>query len=130
MHWTPKMVCDQMEEAVRTLRKLPPVKVRGYFNTWPAIKHDFGEIIDHEAQPLRLRATTAAITRLEQVFDWMPWLTVEERRLLWQRGAKGRWKTISWELGCDRTTVWRRWMLILTKISARLNAEEAAKRRQ
>ena len=122
MNWTPKMICDQMEDAVRTLRRLPPVKVQGYFNTWPAMKHDFGEVIDHEPQPIRLRASSEAISRMEQVFDWMPWLTVEERRLLWQRGAKVRWKTISWELGCDRSTAWRRWMIALTKVSTQLNA--------
>ena len=36
--------------------------------------------------------------------------------------ARVRWKTLCWELGCDRTTAWRRWQLALTKIAARLNA--------
>ena len=32
-------------------------------------------------------------------------------------------KVIAGEMGCDRTTAWRRWQLALTKIAARLNAE-------
>ncbi len=35
--WTADCVADHFEEAFRTLRKLPPVKAQGYFNTWPDI---------------------------------------------------------------------------------------------
>ena len=31
--WTAECVADHFEEAFRTLRKLPPVKAQGYFNT-------------------------------------------------------------------------------------------------
>ena len=35
--WTADDVADHFEEAFRTLRKLPPAKVQGYFNAWPQI---------------------------------------------------------------------------------------------
>ena len=35
--WTADCVADHFEEAFSTLRKLPPVKAQGYFNTWPDI---------------------------------------------------------------------------------------------
>ena len=41
---------------------------------------------------------------------------------IWSRAARVPWKQISGELGCDRTTAWRRWQLALTKIASRLNA--------
>ena len=67
--------------------------------------------------------SAAAITRLEQTFDWVLWIEEAERKLVWSRAARVPWKQISGELGCDRTTAWRRWQLALTKIAARLNAQ-------
>lgn len=123
--WTPTLVADRMEEAVATLRKLPPVKVRGYFSVWPTIKFAELEVLQQEKLPIRLRAQPDAIDRLEETLSWMAWLEIEERKLLWKRGAKMRWKTICWEFGCDRSTAWRRWVIALTKISAQLNASGA-----
>ncbi|QQR69220.1 MAG: helix-turn-helix domain-containing protein [Alphaproteobacteria bacterium] len=122
--WTPTLVADRMEEAVATLRRLPPVKVRGYFSVWPTIKFAELEVLQQEKLPIRLRAQPDAIDRLEETLTWMPWLEVEERKLLWKRGAKMRWKAICWEFGCDRSTAWRKWVIALTKVSAQLNASK------
>lgn len=120
--WTADGVADHLEEAFRTLRKLPPVKAQGYFNTWPDIVRTRREIAAMEPEPMRLRPSASAITRLEQTFDWMLWIEEAERKLVWSRAARVPWKRISGELGCDRTTAWRRWRLALTKIAGRLNA--------
>lgn len=121
--WSGEAVADHFEEAVRTLRKLPPVRVTGYFNAWPEILRSAKEIAAMTPEPMRVLPSTGAITRLEQTFDWMLWITVEERKLIWLRAARVPWKAITWEFGCDRTTAWRRWQLALTKIAARLNAQ-------
>lgn len=120
--WTGEAVADHFEEAVRTLRKLPPVRVTGYFNAWPEVLRSAKEIAAMEPEPMRILPSTSAITRLERTFDWMLWITVEERKLIWLRAARVPWKAITWEFGCDRTTAWRRWTLALTKIASRLNA--------
>ena len=120
--WTGEAVADHFEEAVRTLRKLPPVRVTGYFNAWPEVLRSAKEIAAMEPEPMRILPSTGAITRLERTFDWMLWITVEERKLIWLRAARVPWKAITWEFGCDRTTAWRRWTLALTKIASRLNA--------
>ncbi len=120
--WTADCVADHFEEAFRTLRKLPPVKARGYFNTWPDIIRTRREIADMEPEPKRVWPSAAAITRLEQTFDWMLWIEEAERKLIWWRAARRPWKEITYELGVDRSTAWRRWQLALTKIAARLNA--------
>ena len=75
-----------------------------------------------EPQPMRVWPSAAAITRLEQTFDWVLWIEEAERKLVWSRAARVPWKQIGGELGVDRTTAWRRWQLALTKIAARLNA--------
>ena len=114
--WTAECVADHFAEAFRTLGKLPPVKVQGYFNIWR-------EIAFMEPEPMRVWPSAAAITRLEQTFDWVLWIEESERKLVWSRAARVPWKVISHEHGCDRTTAWRRWQLALTKIAARLNAQ-------
>ena len=120
--WTADCVAEHFEEAFRTLRKLPPVKARGYFSAWPDIARSPREIAAMEPEPMRVPPSPAAITRLEQTFDWVLWIETAERKLIWSRAARVPWKQISGELGCDRTTAWRRWQLALTKIAARLNA--------
>ena len=120
--WTGEAVAEHFEEAVRTLRKLPPVRVTGYFNAWPEIQRSAKEIAAMEPEPMRVLPSTSAVTRLERTFDWMLWITVEERKLIWLRAARVPWKAITWEFGCDRSTAWRRWTLALTKIASRLNA--------
>lgn len=121
-NWTAGDVAEHFEEAFRTLRKLPPVTARGYFNAWPDIVRTSREIAAMEPQPMRVRPSPAAITRLEQTFDWVLWIETAERKLIWSRAARVPWKQISGEMGCDRTTAWRRWQLALTKIASRLNA--------
>ena len=119
--WTADNVADHFEEAFRTLRKLPPVKAQGYIGAWPDVVRSPREIAAMTADPIRILPSTAAVTRLEQTFDWVLWIEEGERKLIWSRAARVPWKQISGELGVDRTTAWRRWQLALTKIASRLN---------
>jgi hypothetical protein len=123
--WTADDVADHFEEAFRTLRKLPPVKARGYFNAWPEIVRSAREIAAMECEPMRVWPSAAAITRLEQTFDWVLWIEQEERKLIWWRAARRPWKEITYELGVDRSTTWRQHKRALTKIATRLNAAAA-----
>lgn len=52
--WTPQDVADRFKEAARTLRRLPNVRVRGYFNAWPQIIRTAREVLDGEVMPMRL----------------------------------------------------------------------------
>ena len=119
--WTPSLIADELEDAVATLRKLPPVIIQGYFTVWPIIKYTEMEVLQQEKLPLKLRARTEEITRLEETFSWMGCIEIDERKLLWKRAAKVRWKMICREMGCDRSTAWRQWVIALTKIANFLN---------
>jgi len=119
--WTANDVAERFREAVATLKKLPPVKVQGYFSVWPAIKLSPLEISQQDRKSPRLLAEPDAITRLDEVLTWLPWMTVAERRLVWQRAARVRWKVICAGLGCGRLTAWRRWVAALEKVAASLN---------
>ena len=69
--WNADDVANHFEEAFRTLRKLPTVKVQGYFSVWPEIARTWREIGAMEPKPMRVWTSAAAITRLEQSFDWV-----------------------------------------------------------
>ena len=107
-----------MRSAVRTLRRMPPVKVQGYFSTWPDIVRDQMEILQMEKEPLRIRPSARDIQELEEVlFEWMPILTVDERRLLWARANRVPWKMVCGELGVGRTKAWEIYKHTLGKIA-------------
>ena len=117
-----KMIQDRLEDAARTLRRLPPVKVQGYFSTWPEIRRTKEEFDQMEKARLRLGPPTArSITQMEEVlFNWMKWLTVEQRKLVWMRAERVRWKQICWQLGFGRTKAWGLYKLALTRIASKL----------
>ena len=51
--WTVTDIADRFEEAVKTLRRMPPVIIKGYFNTWPPIVRTIVEQMQAEQEPLR-----------------------------------------------------------------------------
>jgi hypothetical protein len=118
-----KAAAERIREAISTMRKLPPVTVQGYFNTWPYIKRTEVELLLMEAGPIRLKATPDAIARLEEVLKWMRWLTVEERKIVWMHGARMSWKSICWEFGLSPAGASGKWRRALTKIVDQLNSK-------
>ncbi len=119
--WTAKMVEEYFLEVISTLKKLPPVKQRGYFNLWPDVVYTPNEILFQEKTPNKCKATPEAISRIDKVFDWLIWLKIEERKLIWRRASNVRWSSISNEFGYNRITAWRKWNFALEKIAKRLN---------
>lgn len=73
--WTIEMVEARLEDAARVMRRLPSVRLPGYFNTWPATVVEFADRIGQEPVPMRLPPPSpAAITRMEEALGWLPWL--------------------------------------------------------
>jgi hypothetical protein len=121
--WTITDIADRFEEAANTLRRMPPVNLHGYFNTWPPIVRTIMEQMQAEKEPLRRGPPTAeAISRMEETLDWIFFLDSEdERRLVWLRAERVYWKQICWRIGCGRTKAWQMWVMALLKIVTRLN---------
>jgi hypothetical protein len=122
-------VADRFEEAAQTLRRLPRVGVQGYFNAMPPVIRTAAEILQEEKLPMRMGPPSAeAISRMEEVLDWIWWLDDEdERRLIWLRAERVVWKRICWRLGCGRTKAWQMWTYALLKIVTRLNAKQGGR---
>lgn len=112
---------ERLRSAARTLRRLPNVKVQGYFSTWPTIIREPLEILQMEPEPLRIKPSMADITEMEEVlFVWLKWLEPEERRLVWLRAERVRWKLICGRFGMGRTKAWEMYRRALACIAAKL----------
>lgn len=111
----------RMQSAVLTLKRLPAVKVQGYISLWPNVIRDPLEILQMEPELMRVRPSGKDITELEEVlFVWMPWLSIDERKLLWLRAHRTPWKAICWQFGCGRTKAWEMYKRTLSKIAAKI----------
>lgn len=123
--WTESAVADRFEDAVYTMKRLPPVRVQGYFSAWPAIVRTVAEQLAEDRLPMRLGPPSAeAIARMEETIHWIFFLDDEdERRLVWLRAARVPWRLICPRVGYKRTTAWQKWVIALMKITVRLNAK-------
>ncbi len=125
IEWTGKMVGECFEEAVYTLKRLPRVKVQGYFSVWPEIVYTEIEILQQAKKPFRLGPPLPdAIDRMEETLRWILWLkNTDDRHLIWLRARHVPWRPICCRLGVDRTTAWRRHTRALERIAGHLNKE-------
>lgn len=123
--WTESAVAERFEDAVYTMKRLPPVRVQGYFSAWPAIVRTVAEQLAEDRLPMRLGPPSAeAISRMEETIQWIFFLDDEtERRLIWLRAARVPWRLICPRVGYKRTTAWQKWVIALMKITVRLNAK-------
>lgn len=123
--WTAHDVAKRFEQAVVTLRRLPPVRVQGYVSTWPPILRDVAEQLAEARAPFRLGPPAPeAISRMEQTLHWIYWLEDEdERRLVWLRAARVPWQPICWQIGYSRTKAWLMWKSALEHIATQLNRQ-------
>lgn len=120
--WTTEDVAVRFAEAVETGRRLPRVKVQGYFNVWPAFAREVWESSPDDDHVYRsLPASPQAIDRMMETMRWVLWLEEEQRHLVWMRAKDIDWKIIARRLACHRTTAWRAWQKALTTVAAHLN---------
>jgi hypothetical protein len=112
---------DRFQSAARTLRRLPDVRVQGYFSTWPTIIREPMEILQMEPERMRIFPSTENITEMEEVlFVWLKWLEPDQRRLIWLRAERVRWKMICFRFGVGRTKAWEMYRLALAQVAVRI----------
>jgi len=121
---TEEQIAERLIEAARTAHRLPPVKVQGYFNAWPAIKRMPWENLGAEPEPIRIPPSPEAIERMLEVMHWMVWLEEEQRHLLWMRAERHPWRKICARMGCDRTTAWRRWKMVIASLAEVISSNQ------
>ena len=120
--WTRDGVEERLLEAADVMRRLPEVRVQGYYSLWPAMAVEFADLVGQEAPRLKRPPPMAdAITRMETALTWLRWLEPEDAKLVWARADGARWKAICWRFGIARATANRRWEYALSVIVWRLN---------
>lgn len=124
--WTTTLVAKYIEEAMLTLRMLPLDTLQQYINAWPGIIYGPNTSPFRESKFAKLLVTPDAISRLDQALTWMRCVDSVERRLLWRRASNIPVKIICEEFRRDRTTLWRKWIAALGKISKHLNMQHLA----
>ncbi|MBF0140243.1 MAG: hypothetical protein HQL74_08180 [Magnetococcales bacterium] len=123
--WTPKMVADRMEEAAKTLRRLPGQTIQGCRAFWPDIIHEFSEAYGWDKPVARLGSPPPdAITRMDECLDWLRWLEPDATRLIWLRAEGTPWKLIMKRFGIARSTASSRWSAAIMQIVAILNIQK------
>lgn len=128
--WTLAEIANTLEEAARTLHRLPAVKVPGHYNLWPPIVRTAFEQLQSDTVPVRLGPPMPeAITRMEMALQWLWWINDDlERKIVWMRAEKVRWKVICWKLGIGKTKCRDIWTSGMLKIQFNLNMESGAKK--
>lgn len=120
--WTIDNVAERFEEAATTGRRLPPVRVQGYFNAWPAfVRKEWEAFAANEHTYRPFPPSPEAIDRMLESMRWVQWLEEEQRHLVWMRAKKYGWREICIRFACDRTTAWRHWRKALGIVVSRLN---------
>lgn len=121
---SPTNVEERFEEAARTLRRLPAVRVPGYISAWPAIVRSAAEAYGWEpATAPRISPSPHAISLMEETFGWLNWIAdADDKRIVWLRAEGVRWKPICWRIGISRATAWRRWAAAMIIISNQHNS--------
>ena len=121
-NWTVEIVEARLIEAAAVIRRLPPVRVPGYFNTWPSMVVEFADRVGQEPQPMRLPPPSpAAISRMEEALGWLPWLEPIDAKIVWRRASGERWKSICWKVGLERAAANEHFQYALCVIAWRLN---------
>ena len=124
--WTVDEVAARLAEAAQTARRLPPVRVQGYFNVWPAIIRQQWETLSNEVSEMRpIPPSPEAIERMMQTMRWVQWLDVEDRHLVWMRAKDVAWNRVARRFGCNRATAWRQWKKALKVVTDRLNVDSS-----
>ena len=120
--WTKEQVAERFEAAVRTLRRLPPVRVRGYISSWPEIIYTKREIAMMDQKPKRWPPTAEAISEMEETCRWVSLLDqVDDRKIIWYRASRLPWREICVRLGVARSTANWRWQKAILTITNKLN---------
>lgn len=120
--WIPDDVAARFVEAAETGRRLPPVRVQGYFNVWPIfVRENWEGFADSDHEYRHLPPSPDAIDRMLETMRWMQWLEEEQRHLVWMRARQYEWQKIARRFGCCTKTAQRRWQRAVLTVTSQLN---------
>ncbi len=73
--------------------------------------------------------SAAAISRMEECFDWLMLIDTQDARIVWLRADRMRWRQVCIRAGLVRSNAWRHWAAALLTIAKKLNSQTKSKRK-
>ena len=120
--WCTDTVAARLEEAANTRRRLPPVRVQGYYTVWPVFVRQEWETLAADEKVYRpFPPSPKDIDRMLEVMRWVQWLEVEQRHLVWMRAKRYGWREIGIRFACCTKTAQRHWQKALQTLADHLN---------
>ncbi len=126
--WNEKIVMAYLEDAASIHRRLPKVKVPGYYSYWPeTMKDDWERLYDAvNGQALLGSPSAREVTYHEEIMEWLRWLERPQQQIVWMRANRIPWKVLVEQFGKSKTTLWRETNYGLFRIASILAAKEQA----
>ena len=127
--WCTDTVAARLEEAANTGRRLPPVRVQGYYTVWPVFVRQEWETLAADEKVYRpFPPSPKDIERMLEVMRWVQWLEVEQRHLVWMRAKRYGWREIGIRFACCTKTAQRHWQKALQTLVDHLNGHAKPQR--
>lgn len=123
--WNEKIVMAYLEEAASIHRRLPEVKVAGYFSLWPeTMKDNWTRLYDAVNGNNRLGPPMPhEVTYHEEIMEWLRWIPRREQQIIWMRANRIHWKVLAAQFNASRTRLSREMNTGLIRIASILNAK-------
>ena len=94
--WTYDLVTVWLEDAYRTLCRLPEKKQRGYFSTWPDFVRTPAELDAMTREPIKILPSAFDISRLDATLEWIFFVDdADIRKIVFERARRVPWKTVA-----------------------------------
>lgn len=105
---TPTEVANVIEQAVVTIRSLPPVKLKQTFCIWPDYKLSFFDLIGNDeayktVRP-KIKPNARQLKELDDVITWLSWLDKDVAKVIWARAEGLSWRKIAPMIGVSDKT--------------------------
>ena len=127
--WCTDTVAARLEEAANTGRRLPPVRVQGYYTVWPVFVRQEWETLAADEKVYRpFPPSPKDIDRMLEVMRWVQWLEVEQRHLVWMRAKRYGWREIGIRFACCTKTAQRHWQKAMQTLADHLNGHAKPQR--
>ncbi len=127
--WNERIVMAYLQDAAEIHRRLPEVKVSGYYSLWPeTMKDDWERLYDAVNGRSRHGPPSAReVTYHEEIMEWLRWLERPQQQIVWMRANRIPWKVLVEQFGKSKTTLWREANYGLFRIASILSAKGQAK---
>lgn len=119
--WTVEAVAERLEEAARTMRRMPTPMPRGVRAAWPDIVWDAREAYGYTPPALSMGPlSAAAIRRMDECQGWLRWMDQGQMRLVWAKANGVPWRVLAKRLHTSQRTTRRKWLVAARLVVDRL----------